>query len=233
MAEKNTSKVGLIIFLMFLLIATIVLMAIYTYIDKEDTLGQIASLKENETKMQEKLEQLQESINEMESKNDLSEENNNENKNRFSDEEVKEAMTNYLNIFAGYGSVDEILVKIGLMKNGEYSNVELTEDNYKKTNIKYSDFENTIAQYMTKECFDEFNGTKESNAKFKDVNGLLYYFDSGLTGMTFVVEDIKLIDSDKYNAKVYHINLDESKEYENLEFGIADNNNRCVISYCK
>lgn len=86
---------------------------------------------------------------------------------------------------------------------------------------------------MTKECFDEFNGTKESNAKFKDVNGLLYYFDSGLTGMTFVVEDIKLIDSDKYNAKVYHINLDESKEYENLEFGIAENNNKCVISYCK
>lgn len=136
MAEKNTSKVGLIIFLMFLLIATIVLMAIYTYIDKEDTLGQIASLKENETKMQEKLEQLQESINEMESENDLSEENNNENKNSFSDEEVKETMTNYLNIFAGYGSVDEILVKIGLMKNGEYSNVELTEDNYKKNKYK-------------------------------------------------------------------------------------------------
>lgn len=87
-----------------------------------------------------------------------------------------------------------------------------------------------MLQYVTEECF--YNNF---NTFYKDQNGILYYFDGGATGMQFEVKDISIkgdYSSQAYIAQVYTINLDDSKELNNIEFHITNNNGKCVISYC-
>ena len=159
---------------------------------------------------------------------------NSDEKIEFSNTEIKKAISDYLNIFVGYGSTDGILCDLGLMKNGEYNNINVTDDNYKKTNIKYSDFENTIEKYMTKEWFEKINAQRE-NKLFKNIDGILYYNDVGLTGTEYVIEKVEIKGdySDKsYIATGYSKNIDDSKNEEVIEFHIENNNGKCVISYC-
>lgn len=159
---------------------------------------------------------------------------NSDGKIEFSNTEIKKAISDYLNIFVGYGSTDGILCDLGLMKNGEYNNVNVTDDNYKKTNIKYSDFENTIEKYMTKEWFEKINAQRE-NKLFKNIDGILYYNDVGLTRTEYVIEKVEIKGdySDKsYIATGYSKNIDDSKNEEVIEFHIENNNGKCVISYC-
>lgn len=69
----------------------------------------------------------------------------------------------------------------------------------------------------------------------KKKNGILYYFDGGATGMEFEVKDITIKGDYSplaYIAKVYEIHFDDSKDLNNIEFHIENNNGKCVISYC-
>ena len=114
---------------------------------------------------------------------------NSDGKIEFSNTEIKKAISDYLNIFVGWGSTDEILCDLGLMKNGEYNNVNVTDDNYKKTNIKYSDFENIVEKYMTKEWFEKINAQR---VLFKNIDGIVYYNDVGLTGTKYVIGKVEI-----------------------------------------
>lgn len=64
---------------------------------------------------------------------------------------------------------------------------------------------------------------------------MLYYFDGGATIMQFEVKNISIKGdylSQAYIAQVYNIHLNNSKELNNVEFHITNNNGKCVISYC-
>ena len=157
---------------------------------------------------------------------------NSDGKIEFSNTEIKKVISDYLNIFVGWGSTDEILCDLGLMKNGEYNNVNVTDDNYKKTNIKYSDFENIVEKYMTKEWFEKINAQR---VLFKNIDGIVYYNDVGLTGTKYVIGKVEIKGdySDKsYIATGYSENVDGSKNEEVIEFHIENNNGKCIISYC-
>lgn len=147
----------------------------------------------------------------------------------FSENEIKNSLQSYLDLIGvREGAPSEMLKKLNLMK--EEPNNDPDNDNYKKTNIKWSDFKAAMENYVTKECF-ETNCTKG----FKEVNGLVYYFDGGATGLEYKVESITLKGdySDLiYIAKVNNIAIDGSKEVENVEFAIENINGKCVISYC-
>lgn len=126
------------------------------------------------------------------------------------------------------GSPEGLLVKLGLANYGQYNNK--TNDNYIKTNIKYSDYKNQMLDYMTEEWFEN-NFTKS----YKNVNGYLYFFDGGATGMNFEVESVNIkgdYSNLNYITNVYNISVDDSKELEYVEFHITNYNEQCVISYC-
>lgn len=149
----------------------------------------------------------------------------------FSDKEIKETITNYLNIFKGAGSVEGKLQKLGLLEFGQYNNNELTVDNYRRTDIKYSEFKSIVMNYMSEDWFNTVNESEE----FKEKDGVLYYFDGGWTGTEYVVESINIkgdYSNLNYIANGYSINVDDSKNDENIEFHITNYNGKCVISYC-
>ena len=223
MEEKKTLKINV---LTISLLLVIIILIGYICIEKRDSKLKIEDL-EN------KINTISQTFTSSTKAKDSNVSNSDE-KIEFSNTEIKKAISDYLNIFVGYGSTDEILCDLGLMKNGEYNNVNVTDDNYKKTNIKYSDFENTIEKYMTKEWFEKINAQRE-NKLFKNIDGILYYNDVGLTGTEYVIEKVEIKGdySDKsYIATGYSKNVDDSKNEEVIEFHIENNNGKCVISYC-
>ena len=223
MEEKKTLKINV---LTISLLLVIIILIGYICIEKRDSKLKIEDL-EN------KINTISQTFTSSTKAKDSNVSNSDE-KIEFSNTEIKKAISDYLNIFVGYGSTDGILCDLGLMKNGEYNNVNVTDDNYKKTNIKYSDFENTIEKYMTKEWFEKINAQRE-NKLFKNIDGILYYNDVGLTGTEYVIEKVEIKGdySDKsYIATGYSKNIDDSKNEEVIEFHIENNNGKCVISYC-
>ena len=223
MEEKKTLKINV---LTISLLLVIIILIGYICIEKRDSKLKIEDL-EN------KINTISQTFTSSTKAKDSNVSNSDE-KIEFSNTEIKKAISDYLNIFVGYGSTDGILCDLGLMKNGEYNNINVTDDNYKKTNIKYSDFENTIEKYMTKEWFEKINAQRE-NKLFKNIDGILYYNDVGLTGTEYVIEKVEIKGdySDKsYIATGYSKNVDDSKNEEVIEFHIENNNGKCVISYC-
>lgn len=235
MEEKKTLKINV---LTISLLLVIIILIGYICIERRDSEKKISSLEKDTKVMQDTINDLQEkrsqpTVDNTNDKNNIDEKNKNE-EIQISNTEIKKVISDYLNIFVGYGSTDEILCYLGLMKNGEYNNINVTDDNYKKTNIKYSDFENTIEKYMTKEWFEKINAQRE-NKLFKNIDGILYYNDVGLTGTEYVIEKVEIKGdySDKsYIATGYSKNIDDSKNEEVIEFHIENNNGKCIISYC-
>lgn len=235
MEEKKALKINV---LTISLLLVIIILIGYICIERRDSEKKISSLEKDTKVMRDTINDLQEkrsqpTVDNTNDKNNIDEKNKNE-EIQISNTEIKKVISDYLNIFVGYGSTDEILCDLGLMKNGEYNNINVTDDNYKKTNIKYSDFENTIEKYMTKEWFEKINAQRE-NKLFKNIDGILYYNDVGLTGTEYVIEKVEIKGdySDKsYIATGYSKNIDDSKNEEVIEFHIENNNGKCIISYC-
>ena len=88
--------------------------------------------------------------------------------------------------------------------------------------------------HLKKEWFEKINAQRE-NKLFKNIDGILYYNDVGLTGTEYVIEKVEIKGdySDKsYIATGYSKNIDDSKNEEVIEFHIENNNGKCIISYC-
>lgn len=152
----------------------------------------------------------------------------------FSEVEIKAKFQNFLNLFGAYQgnpySVLEEMKKITGKNviNDEYPEaIEYGEGSILPTNLKYSEFEEFMLNYMTEEFF---------NTDFADgyVNkdGDLYCKNIGATGIEYKVKSIeKENNSDtKYKSKVDMIYTDENKEEVNILFEIENNNGKCVIS---
>ena len=239
--EKKTIKISLSTVFLIIAILVIIVMVYYIYIEKTNSKKEIGTLETNAVEMQKTINNLQEKMDTISNtlnsntteKIENSKENDNSNKEeiKFSDDEIKKSLQNYLDLVGTKdGSFFGLLVKLGLCNDNDYNNANRTDDNFVKTNIKYSDYKEKMLNYVTEECFNQNfkNGYKEKD-------GVLYYLDGGATGSEFEVKDITMKGNSKtYIAEVYNINLDDSRELLNLEFHIEkNNNNKCVISYCK
>ena len=253
MEEKKTIKISLSTFFLILAIIVIVIMGVFIfkfYNDKKvadsevkDLNNQVIGLESTINTLEGKINSLEGTINNnannitnniVNSENVENTQNNddttsNSTSKTFSNDEIKKSIQNYLDLKgASAGSPEGLLVKLELTSYGQYK--DRTDDNYIKTNIKYSDYKSKMLNYMTEQWFEN----KFTNY-YKNIDGYLYFFDGGATGMSFDVEsvNIKGAYSDlNYIANVYNIHIDESKELEHVEFHIADYNGKCVISYC-
>ena len=235
MKETGSMKIRLLTFFLILAVIVIGVMGYFIYKSSDEN-------KNEENKVSEvnnEVENIESTTNSLQEKNDsvynmvnLSEINNvSSDSNNFSNNEIKNLLQKYLDLVGRReGSPLGLLVKLDLCDYSDYNNAQKTSDNYVKTNIKYSEYKEKMLNYVTEEWFDE----KFTNG-YKEDDGVLYYFDGGASGMEFEVKDITKKDdySDwSYIAEVYNIHFDASKELENIEFHIADNNGKCVISYC-
>jgi len=232
MENKKEGKVSILTLIVLIIIVALVSVGgTYMYMNSkkennnnngEPNASQIAEETIKETKKDD--EDKEEDSNSSSTDNTVKEE-----QKGFSENEIKNSLQSYLDLIGvREGSPAEMLKKLNLMK--EEPNNDPDNDNYKKTNIKWSDFKVAMENYVTKEWF-ETNCTKW----FKEVNGLVYYFDGGATGLEYKVESITLKGdySDlRYIAKVNNIAIDGAKEVENVEFAIENINGKCVISYC-
>lgn len=236
MEEKKSIKLSLSTVFLILALIVIVAMAYYIYVEKTNADKEVSTLEANAVEMQNTINDLQEKINTI--SNTINSNTNAEINNtsstedvEFSDNEIKEALQNYLDLRGmKEGSNLGFLVKLELCNYGDYDSGNITNDYYVKTNIKYSDYKEKMLNYVTEEWFETSfkNGLKEQD-------GLLYYYDGGASGMQFEVKDITIkgdYSDSAYIAEVYNVHFDDSKELENMEFHIANNNGKCVISYC-
>lgn len=232
MEEKKSIKISLATILLIIAIVIILFMAYYIYVEKTN----VNKMQKNIDNLQEKIDTISSTINSnistsISTNNAQINNNINKEETKFSNNEIKKALQNYLDLIgAKAGSPEGMLVKLGLCSYSDYINVNRTEDNYVKTNIKYSTYKEKMLQYVTEECF---------NSKFKDgykeQDGILYFSDVGATGMSFEIKDIALkseTSSQEYTAQIYDVAIDGTKELNNIEFSIANNNGNCVISYC-
>ncbi|MBQ2937757.1 MAG: hypothetical protein IJE05_02605 [Clostridia bacterium] len=241
MEEKKVIKISLSTVFLVIAIILIFIMAYYIYVEKANANKEIASLEANAINMQNtindlqgKIDNISNTINSSTNKESNNSQSNNTSSNeniKFSDDEIKKCLQEYLELVGiREGSPLGMLVKLGLCDYSDYDNANKTDDNYVKTNIKYSDYKEKMLNYVTEEWFN----TNFENG-YKQQDGLLYYFDGGASGIEFEVKDITLKGdySDlAYIAEVYNVHLDDTKELENIEFHISDNNGKCVISYC-
>ena len=240
MDKKEHINISLSTFFLIIAIIAIIVMGIFIYKINNEKLEeekQSAELQSQVNSLNGTVNELQEKINKVaEITNITNSTKSNIKESEFSESEIKEVLTKYLNIFKGKGSPEGVLEKLGLLKYGDYSNANLTSDNYMKTNIKYSDFKNKVLNIMTEEWFNTVNNNKKAEiTEFKEKDGLLYYSNSGMTGTEYEVKSIRVKGDYKdlaYIADVYTINLDDSKELNTIEFHIANVNGKCVISYC-
>lgn len=250
MEEKKVTKISLSTFLLILSIIVIIVMAYFIYKlnnDKQLANNKVAELNKQVGGLESTVNNLQGTISDISNtitksnsstetqNNDSAEINSNNTQtnasvtNTFSNDEIKNAIQNYLDLVgAREGSPEGLLVKLGLTSFG--TNTEKADNNYIKTNIKYSDYKAKMLNYMTEQWFEN-NFTKS----FKNVNGYLYYFDGGATGLEYEVKSITIKGdySDlNYIANVDNIHLDDSRDQLNIEFHIENYNGKCVISYC-
>lgn len=157
-------------------------------------------------------------------------------KEEFTDDEIKTALENYLNIFHGYGAQEQLLNLLDLMSYEEAQNYILDDDNYKMTDIKYEEFENRIKEYTTIENFEKLNeNAKFVNPHFKNVNGYVAYFDGGWSGVEYVVNNVTIkgdYSKRRYVANYYTIEGEVESSRTTLEFDIENNSGKCIISNC-
>ena len=237
--DNKKIKISLSTFFLIVAIVIIICMACYIYVEKVNTNKEIDTLQTNSVEMQNTINTLQERINTISktSNSNSDEEINNSQTSKeefkYSNDEIKKALQNYLDLVGmEEGSPLGMLVKLGLCKYDDYYNANKTTDNYVKTNIKYSDYKEKMLEYVTEEWFN----TNFNNGFYKEQDGILYFLDGGATGINFEVKDVNIkgaYSKQVYIAEVYNIHVDGSKELENIEFHIANNNNnKCVISYC-
>lgn len=248
MEEKKTTKISLSTILLILFIITIAVMAYFIYKlnnDKQLADNKVTELNKQVRELANNVNNLQGTISETSNtiNNSAITQNNNDSKTSsnsntqttasekktFSNDEIKNAIQNYLDLVGvQQGSPEALLETLGFTDLGV--NTEKTDDNYIKTNNKYSDYKTKMLDYMTEQWFEN-NFTRF----FKNVNGYLYYFDGGATGLEYEVKSITLkgdySDLD-YIADVDIVYDEDNREQLNMEFHIENYNGKCVISYC-
>lgn len=241
MEKKEPIKVSLSTVLLVIALIVIIFMAYYIYVEKTKYSKEISILETNKSEMKNTINSLQEKIDTISNtiNSNSNEENNNSQTNdissnekvKFSNDEIKNCLQEYLDLVGTKeGAPKALLQKLNLINDKDYTDDNATSDGYIKSNIQYSDYKKAMLNYMTEDWFN----TRFKNG-FKEKDGVLYYFNGGATGMKFEVESITLkgdYSDSAYIAKVYSINIDESKDTENIEFHITNYNGKCVISYC-
>lgn len=222
MEEKRVTKTSLLAFFLILAIITIIVMGIYIYKISSDKKLEI----QKSTELQSKVNSLSTTVNDLQEKI-----NNTSNKNTiFTDEQVKTALANYLELQAHAGC-DELLENLHEKGKLIYNSSEDTilGDGTVITSIKFSDYKNAMLNYVSE---SEFEKNWTTSLYFKEnSNGYLTKVQGGGGLRVYTINSIIKTDNLTYSAKTTAtlVDLDNSKEDENFTFTVTSYNDNCVI----
>lgn len=131
----------------------------------------------------------------------------------FSDDMIKETITNYIKINELYNtSKEKLLLKLGLTNSKKIEDYgsKIVGDEYYSTDIKFEDYKNAMLQYMTEECFKD-NYCDE----VKSIDGVLYYSYAEASDPR--THEILSMNKDEYEENSFNITLKEKIQYSDME----------------
>ena len=241
MEEKNVTKISLSTFFLILAIIAIIVMGIYTYklnndksteIQKSTELqSQVNSLTSTVSDLQGKIDKVSETVNSNSSAGNTT---TNNNSTSFTDEQVKTALANYLELraHAGCDALLENLKEKGKL-NYDSSKDNILNDGTVITSIKFSDYKNAMLNYVSE---SEFEKNWTSSLYFNEnSNGYLTKVQGGGGLRVYTVNSITKTDNSTYSAKTTAtlVDLNDSKEDENFTFSVTSYKGTCVIDSIK
>lgn len=235
MEERKVIKINLQTFFLILAIVVIIVMGIFIYkIYNEKTLEtkKSAELQTQINNLKGKIDNISETIN---SNSSIENSNTNNNSNiAFTDEQVKTALSNFLELRA-HLNCDALLKNLtekGKLKY-DYSKETILNDGTIITNIKFSDYKNAMLNYVSENEFEKnWTSTQYFN---ENSNGYLTKLQGGGGLAVYTVKSITKNDDLNYSAKTTSIvdNDDTMKENENFTFTVKSYNGNCVIDSIK
>ena len=238
MEEKNVTKISLSTFFLILAIIAIVVMGIFIYklnndktaeIQKSTELqSQVNSLNGTVSDLQEKINKVSETVNSSSSVLDTNNTSNNTSSS-FTDEQVKSALANYLELqaHAGCDALLENLTEKGKL-NYASSKDNILNDGTVITTIKFSDYKSAMLNYVSESEFDK-NWTNKQYFS-ENSNGYLTKVQGGGGLRVYTIKNISKTNDTTYSAKVSSV-VDDNEYYEenSCTFTIKSYNGKCVI----
>lgn len=199
--ENKKLKISLSTFLLLLAILVIIAMSYYIYIEKIKYNKEIAELEANAT-----------------------------NSTTFTDEQVKTALSDFLELRA-YANCDSLLERLKSKGKLKYnpSKDTILDDGKVITSIKFLDYKNAMLNYVSESEFEKnWHSTREFN---ENSEGYLTKVQGGGGLCEYTVDSISKKDDATYFAKttVTFVDMDNSKENENYIFTVKSYGDKCVI----
>ena len=240
MEEKNVTKISLSTFFLILAIIAIIVMGVFIYklnndktaeIQKSNELqAQVNTLNGTVSDLQEKINKVSETVN---SSSPVPETNTNNTSNNttspFTDEQVKSALANYLELqaHAGCDALLENLTEKGKL-NYDSSKDNILNNGTVITTIKFSDYKSAMLNYVSESEFDK-NWTNKQYFSANS-NGYLTKVQGGGGLRVYTIKNISKTNDTTYSAKVSSV-VDDNEFYEenSCTFTIKSYNGKCVI----
>ena len=150
----------------------------------------------------------------------------------FSDEQVKKALSDYLELKA-HANCDALLEKLTEKRvlNYNSSSNKMQNDGTVVTSIKFSDYKKAMLNYVSESEFEKNWTTKKYFNESS--NGYLTKAQGGGGLRVYTIKNISKVNATNYTAKATSVVEDnEYFEENNLTFAIASYNGKCVIDSC-
>lgn len=253
MEKSQNKKISLVAIFLIISIIIIVLMGIFLFRFYNEKIEeakkatelqtQVNSLTNIVSELQEKMKNASEVINsdsqDTTKDNNTSTTDNNASNNNiaFTDEQVKNAISDYLEL-SGYAQCDLILDRLTEIGKISYDH---SKDDVKKngdmiTTVKFSDYKKAMLNYVSE---NEFNRNWTTALFFDEsVDGYLIKIQGGGVLRKYTVDELTkindktyLANNTRYLAKVTVAvdGVDEDKGTQSYKFTISTYNNKCVI----
>lgn len=240
MEEKNVTKISLSTFFLILAIIAIIVMGIFIYklnndktaeVQKSTELqAQVNSLNGTVSDLQNKIDKVSETVNSNTPvENSTTNNTSNNNSTSFTDDQVKTALADYLELqaHAGCDALLENLTEKGKLKY-EPSKDNILNDGTVITTIKFSDYKSAMLNYVSE---TEFNRNWTNKQYFSEnSNGYLTKVQGGGGLRVYTIKNISKTNDTSYSAKVSSV-VEDNEYYEenSCTFTIKSYNGKCVI----
>lgn len=119
----------------------------------------------------------------------------NENQENANNEKAQGVVEKYFEIITQASSNTFSLLETLELKAGDgIEAIEVENGQFYKTNIEYTEFENKVSEYMTKDCAE-----KALSEYVKNVDGYLYIIINGGSNVHYEIKDFEFVKSDNNN----------------------------------
>ena len=241
MEENKITKISLSTFFLILAIIAIIVMGIFIYklnndktaeIQKSNELqSQVNSLNSTVSDLQEKINKVSETVNSNSTVPNTNTNNTSNNTNSsYTDEQVKSALANYLELQAHAGCAEllECLTEKGDLNYDATKDTISNKDGIHVTNIKFADYKKAMLKYVSENEFEK-NWTS-SQYIVKNDDGYLLRPEGGGGLRVYTIKNISKTNDTTYSAKVSSV-VDDNEYYEenSCTFIIKSYNGNCVI----